>query len=106
MTGSIPTTETMKRTSDYRDNKEGPAGFERLESRAKQRTRFVDRMPQSQRRGKNRQPIEMEFENIKVAEISAFEQRFIARKHDPELGLHHAVLIFVTDPHHQCRLPV
>ncbi len=63
-------------------------------------------MPQSQRRGKNRQPIEMEFENIKVAEISAFDQRFIAREHDPELGLDHAVLIFVANSHHQRRLPI
>ena len=33
--------------SDHRDNKEDPAGFERLGSCAKQRTRFIDRMSQS-----------------------------------------------------------
>src|SRR5206468_5651503 len=32
---------------DYGDNKEDPAGFERLGPCAKQRTRFIDRMPQS-----------------------------------------------------------
>ena len=33
--------------SDHRDNKEDPAGFERLGSCTKQRTRFIDRMSQS-----------------------------------------------------------
>src|SRR5437762_13537426 len=47
------------------------AGFERFNRRAEKRTLLVDRVPQRQRCGKNRQPIEMEFENIKVAEISA-----------------------------------
>src|SRR5438067_8340485 len=54
------------------------AGAERFISCAEKRTLVVDRVPQRQRCGKNRQPIEMEFENIKVPEISAFEQRFIA----------------------------
>ena len=92
--------------SNDRYDEQRAAGFERFNSRAEKRTLLVDHVPQSQRRGKNRQPIEMEFENVKVAEISAFEQRFIAREHDPELGFHHAVLIFITDSHHQRRLPI
>ena len=89
-----------------RYDEQSAAGFERLNSRAEKRTFLIDCMPQSQRRGKERQPIEMKFENIKVAEISAFHQGFIAREHDPELGLHHAVLIFVADSDHQRRLPI
>ena len=59
-------------------DKQRTAGAERFNSRAEKRARLVDRVPQSQRRGKKRQPIELEFQNVKVAEISAFEQRFIA----------------------------
>src|SRR5438046_9268317 len=66
------------------DNKEDPIGFERLESCAEQRTRFVDRMPQRQRRGKNRQPLEMELENTKKTELSAIEQPIIARNNHPD----------------------
>jgi len=82
------------------------AGFERFNRRAEKRTLLVDRVPQRQGCGKNRQPIEMEFENIKVAEIAAFDQGFIPRVHDPELRFHHAVLIFITDADHQRRLPI
>jgi hypothetical protein len=57
-------------------------------------------MAQSQRRRKKRQPVEMELENVKVAEISAFDQRFVAREHDSKFGLDHAVLIFVADSYH------
>jgi len=92
--------------SNNRYDKQRTAGAERFISRAEKRALLVDGVPQSQGRGKNRQPIEMEFEHIKVAEIAAFEQRFIARKHDPELGFHHAVLIFITDADHQRRLPI
>src|ERR1044071_9230449 len=58
-------------------------------------------MAQSQGRRKKGQPIEMEFENVEIAEISAFQQRFVAREHDSELGLDHAVLIFVADSYHK-----
>src|SRR5215472_4165338 len=57
--------------SHDRYDEQRTAGFERFNSRAEKRTLLVDRVPQSQRRWKNRQPIEMEFENIKVAKISA-----------------------------------
>src|SRR5438105_13274338 len=83
--------------SNDRYDKQRTAGAERFISRAEKRALLVDRVPQSQRRGENRQPSEMEFENIKVPEISAFEQRCMARRHDSKLGLHHASLDFVVE---------
>src|SRR5262249_49126848 len=92
--------------SNDRHDEQSAARFQRFKSRTAKRTLVIDRMPQSQRCGKQRQPIEMELENIKVTEISAFNQRFVAREHDPELSLHHAVLIFIADSHHQRRLSI
>src|SRR5207247_11091108 len=43
----------------------------------------------------------MQFQIVKVPEISAFRQRFIARKHDSKLSFDHAVLILVANTHHQ-----
>src|SRR5438552_3769856 len=64
--------------SNDRYDEQRTAGAESFISRAEKWAFLVDGVPQRQRRGKNRQPIEMELENIKVPEISAFEQRFIA----------------------------
>jgi len=63
--------------SHDRYNKERTAGFERFDRLVEKRTLVVDCVPQSQCRGENRQPIEMQFENIKVTEIPAFYQRFV-----------------------------
>src|SRR5437773_7496089 len=55
--------------SNNRYDKQCTTGAERFISRAEKWALLVDGVPQSQRRGENRQPIEMELENIKVPEI-------------------------------------
>src|SRR6266542_5803574 len=64
--------------SNDRYQKQRTPGLERFNSGAEKRTLLVNGVPQSQRRGKDRQPIKLKFEDIKVAKISAFKQRFIA----------------------------
>ena len=60
-------------------------------------------MSQSERGGKHGQPIELEFEIIKIAKISAFDERLVAMQHDAKLGLDQAVVTHIADAHHQGR---
>src|SRR5947208_17066103 len=76
--------------SNDRYDEQRTACAERFNSGAEKRTLLIDRVPQRQRRAQNRQPIELKLKNIQVAEMSAFEQPFIARTHDSDFRLHHA----------------
>jgi len=87
--------------SDYRHKEQNAPGFERFRSRPEERTFFIDCMAQSQCRREDRQSIKMQFQNIKISEVSTFEQWLITRKHDSKLGFDHAVLILVANTHHQ-----
>ena len=63
-------------------------------------------MAQGQRCRENNQPIERELELIKFPEVSVFFDRLVAREHEPELRLDHAVMAQIRDPQHQAGLAV
>ena len=85
---SMPTTDTINMAL---------ACFERFRSCAVKGTVFVDDVSQGERGWKHGQPVEVEFERIKVTKVAAFDQRFVAIKHDAKFGLDHAVLTRIAD---------
>ena len=48
----------------------------------------------------------MQFQIVEVSEIAALGQLLVAREHDPKFRLDHAVMIFISNPHHKCRLSI
>ena len=87
--------------ADDRCDQHGATRFERLGSCAIKRALFVDDVSQSKRGGKFGQPIELKFKVVKVTKVSAFQQRFVAMKHDAKLSLDHAVLAQIGDAQHE-----
>ena len=57
-------------------------------------------------RRETRKPIELEFQAVKVAEVTAFHERLIAIEHDSEFGLDHAVLVQIANAQHEGGLAV
>src|SRR6201993_4022034 len=58
-------------------------------------------MTQSERSGKHGQPVELEFEIVKITEVSPFDERLVAMERDPKLGLDQAVVTNIADAHHE-----